>query len=161
MTVSSLEASRTPALCRRALLFARVNLIERSGGDGEFYVSDEVVDVFFAPDNVCFVAEDDVCFVWVDVLHDGFDVRELRCDVFDDLRFVREIVCSCDEDDHHLTCNDTVSYHDVAEPAFVAFFVVRFDTVFGANVFDGLNGFVVLDCWIRQALMSIMSWLLC
>lgn len=49
----------------------------------------------------------------------------------------------------------------MAEPAFVAFFVVGFDTVFGANVFDGLDGFVVLDCWIRQALMSMMSWLLC
>ncbi len=70
-------------------------------------------------------------------------MRELRCDVFDDLRFVREIACSCDEDDHHFARNNAVSDHDVAEPAFVAFFVVGFDTVVCANVFDSLNGFVV------------------
>lgn len=90
MTVSSLKLRVLQRFVVEHFCLLRVNLIERSGGDGEFYVSDEVVDVFFAPDNVCFVAEDDVCFVWVDVLHDGFDVRELRCDVFDDLRFVRK-----------------------------------------------------------------------
>ena len=105
------------------------------------HISDEVVDIFFAPDDVCFVPKDDVCFVWIDVLHDGFDVRELRCDVFDDFRFVRKITCSCDEDDHHFARDDAVSDHNVTEPAFVAFFVIGFDTVCCTDVFDGLDGF--------------------
>ncbi len=89
MTVSSLKLSVLKRFVVEHFCLLWVDLIKRSGGDGEFDVSDEVVDVFFAPDDVCFVAKNDVCFVWVDVLHDGFDVRELR-DVFDDLRFVRK-----------------------------------------------------------------------
>lgn len=121
----------------------RVDLVERSGGDGEFDAADCVVNVFFSPDDRCFVAEDDVCFFRVDVLDDRFDVRECRGDLFDDFRFVREVVCPCDEDDHHFACDGAVSDHDVSEPAFVAFFVVRFDAVFAADLFNRLNDAVV------------------